>query len=101
MTATPAGAAITAKMIRRVSSDTRSHFHDFGFFPLQQLVDLPHELVMDFLKILLGVLDVVLGNLVQLLKLVAALGARVTNSNARLFRQFVHDFDEISAPLFI
>src|SRR6266487_4405485 len=79
--ATVNGAPTSANRIRRVSSDTSSDFHYFCFLPLQQIVDLGDVLVMKLLQILLGVLDVVFGNLVELLQLVTRFGACVANAD--------------------
>ena len=57
---TVTGAAITEKITRRVSSDTSSDFHDFCFFPLQQIVDFHDVLIVQLLQILLGVFYIVL-----------------------------------------
>src|SRR5215211_1729885 len=101
MSATVAGAPTSANRMRRVSSDTSSDFHYFCFLPLQQIVNLRDVVVVKLLEVLLAVLYVVLRNLVELLQLVARFGARVTNPDSRFFRELVHDFHQIPAPLFV
>src|SRR5215213_1155704 len=101
MSATVTGAPTSANRMRRVSSDTSSDFHYFCFLPLQQIVNLRDVVVVELLQVLLSVLDVVLRNLVELLQLVARLGARVANPDARFFRKLVHHLHEIPAPLFV
>src|SRR3954471_14023172 len=95
-----AGAAMTAKMVRRASSDTLD-FHDFCFFPLQQLIDFADVVVVKLLELFLGLLLVVLGRLLESLQLVARGGARVSDSDPRFFSQLVHDFHQLLSPLLV
>src|SRR5215203_6172428 len=95
------GAPTSAKSIRRVSSDKTSDFHYLGFFRLEKVVDLRDEVIVLLLQIFLGVLHIVFTDAIELLELVATFGSRMTNSNPRFFGEFVHDFDELSAPLFV
>src|SRR5215211_4024617 len=101
MSATVTGAPTSANRMRRVSSDTSSDFHYFCFLPLQQIVNLRDVVVVELLQVLLAVLDVVLGNFVELLQLVARLCTRVANANPRLLGELVNDFYEISAALLV
>src|SRR5215831_2575801 len=80
---TTIGAAMTPNRTRRVSSELkrRSHFHDLGFFRLDQFVDLVDVVVVDFLQVLLGVLDVVLGHAGQLLHRVTGMRPRMTDGD--------------------
>src|SRR5215203_2899007 len=95
------GAPTSAKSIRRVSSDTRSDFHYLGFFSFKKFVDSGDEVVMVLLQIFLSVLHIVFTDTVELLELVPALGARMTNSNSRFFGELVNHFDELLPTLFV
>src|SRR5688500_1673383 len=91
----------SARTMRVVSSDTSSDFHDFCFFSLQKVVDFRDEVVVQLLQILLGVLHVVFAGVLELLKLIPSLGARVTNRDARFFRQLVHDLHQLLSALLV
>src|SRR5688500_2770835 len=114
------GTAISEKMVRHWNSliamddslpaaDTRrqpplrgySNLEDLGFLRLEQLLDLGDLAVVQLLQLLLGVLDVVLGDLVQLLEPVAGVGARVTDGDASFLGELVHDLHQIPPPLLV
>src|SRR6185295_14660403 len=108
------GAAMTPNRIRRVSSDmdpsvalprqgvrNHSHFHDFGFLRLDQLIDLVNEVVVQLLEVLLRVLHVVLRRSPQLLEHVASVRARVADGDLPFLRELVHDLHELLAALLV
>src|SRR6478735_74153 len=111
----PSGAAMTPNRMRRVSSDTRppasraalrspasrSDFHDLGLFGLDQVVDLVDVVVVDLLQILLGVLDVVLGDALHLLQRLARMRARVPNGNLPFLGELVNYFHELLPALLV
>src|SRR5579872_3043083 len=78
-----------------------SDFQDICFFVFHQLVDLADEVVVQLLQLALGVLDIVLGDFVELLEAIARIGARVSHADAAFFRELVHDFHEIFAALLV
>src|SRR5829696_1649698 len=82
------------------SSLMSSDFHDLGFFGVDQAVDLLDVLVGDLLDVLLRPRLVVLGHLLELLDLGHRLGPRVTDGDAPLLRQLVHDLHQLLATLF-
>src|ERR1700680_2982477 len=96
-----AGAAMTAKMMRRVSSDTGLDFHDFCFLRLQQLIDLADVVVVELLKLFLGPLLLVCRRFLELLQLIARGGSRVADADPRLLGQLVNDLDQLLSALLV
>src|SRR5688500_4000046 len=78
-----------------------SDFHDLGFLVLQELVDLVHVFVVEFLQILLSVLHVVFAHAVQLLEVIASHRAGMPNGNPTLLRQLVHDLHQLLPALLV
>src|SRR3954462_3649167 len=115
MTRTPRGAAMTPNRTRRVSSDTkappvrparatrpgRSHFHDLGFFRLDQVVDLVDVVVVNLLQLFFRMLDVILGDALQLLERFARVGTRVPNGDLPFLGELVDDLRELLAALLV
>src|SRR6185437_1541375 len=85
----------------KVPTRRASDFHDFRFFRLEQRLQLCHVLVVGLLQILFRRLYFVLGDLVQLLELFAAVGACVPNTDATVLGELVHDLDELLATLLV
>src|SRR5689334_17189207 len=84
-----------------VSTPTRSDFHYFSFFCLQELVDAMDIVVVHFLEFFLGALLLVLGSFLEMFQMIARGGACMADRNAGLFRQLVHDFHQLLAPLLV
>src|SRR5215471_328833 len=101
--ATAIGAATTPNATRRASSELKrcSHFHDLGFFRLDQLVHFVDVVVVQLLEVLLGVLDVVLRNAGELLERFARVRTRVADRDLPLFRVLVNDFHQLLAALLV
>src|SRR5439155_21146935 len=84
---------------QRVASARNSHFHDFGFFRLDQVVDLVNEVVVNLLQVFFGMLDVVLGHATQLLEDLATMCACVAHGDLSFLGELVHDLRELLATL--
>src|SRR5688572_24796303 len=79
----------------RATMRSRSDFHDVGFLALRQLLDLPHEVVVQLLEVLLGVLDVILRNLLELLEALARFRPSVAHRDPAFLGELVHDLHEV------
>src|SRR5688500_2369480 len=99
MSAIVSGAPMSANTTLFASSFTSSNFHDLCFFRLQKFVDLRDEIVVHLLQIALGVLDVILTGVLELLQPLAAFRPCMANSDSRFFRELVNDFHQLTAPL--
>src|SRR4029079_18793833 len=58
-------------------------------------------IVVHLLQVALAMLDVVFTRVLELLHLLAAFGARMTNSNSCFLRELVHDLYQLPATLFV
>src|SRR2546425_2982335 len=99
MTATWRGTAPPSRIFARRSSLT-SDLHDLRLFGFDQLFHELQMVVVQFLRILLGVFLVVLGDVLGLLDLVDRLRTGAAHADAAFLGELVHDLHQLLAALF-
>src|SRR5713101_961659 len=98
MMATWRGTAPPKRILARRSSPT-SDLHDLRLFAFDQLFHELQMVVMQLLRLLLGVLLVVLRDVLGLLDLVDRLRAGPAHADAPFFGELVHDLHQLLAAL--